>query len=96
MDRLLKGEKASHIGKRLNLNEATVRTIKKNEKEIRSAVAAASSTSAKPWKTFSIKHCIDIISLSLKELKTSKLNACWKKISPSSVEKENLRESSEN
>nr|XP_012147629.1 PREDICTED: tigger transposable element-derived protein 1-like [Megachile rotundata] len=47
LDRLLKGEKASHIGKSLNLNEATVRTIKKNEKEIRSAVAAGSSTSAK-------------------------------------------------
>ncbi|XP_017891414.1 tigger transposable element-derived protein 1-like [Ceratina calcarata] len=47
LDRLLKGEKASHIGKSLNLNEATVRTIKKNEKEIRSAVAAGSLTSAK-------------------------------------------------
>ncbi|XP_078043080.1 putative CENPB DNA-binding domain-containing protein 1 isoform X1 [Augochlora pura] len=46
-DRLLKGEKASHIEKSLNLNEATVRTIKKNDKEIRSTVAAGSSTSAK-------------------------------------------------
>ncbi|XP_015186585.1 PREDICTED: uncharacterized protein LOC107071792 [Polistes dominula] len=47
LDRLLKGEKASHIAKSLNLNEATVRTIKKNEKEIRSAVAAGSLISAK-------------------------------------------------
>nr|XP_031850389.1 tigger transposable element-derived protein 1-like [Nomia melanderi] len=47
LDRLLKGEKASHVAKDLNLNEATVRTIKKNEKEIRSAVAAGSSISAK-------------------------------------------------
>ncbi|XP_066255898.1 tigger transposable element-derived protein 1-like [Euwallacea similis] len=48
------------------------------------------------WKTFSIKHCIDIISLSLKELKTSTLNACWKKIWPSSVEIEDVPESPEN
>ncbi|KAG8222767.1 hypothetical protein J437_LFUL007829 [Ladona fulva] len=48
------------------------------------------------WKTFSIKHCIDIISLLLKELKTSTLNACLKKIRPSSVEIESVRESSEN
>ncbi|KAI4477435.1 hypothetical protein M0804_012821 [Polistes exclamans] len=47
------------------------------------------------WKKFSIKHCIDIISLSLKELKTSTLNACWKKILRSSVEIENVFESSE-
>lgn len=40
------GEKASLFGKSLNLNEATVRTIKKNEKEIRSAVAAGSLTTA--------------------------------------------------
>lgn len=50
----------------------------------------------KAWKQFSIKHCIDIISLSLKELKTSTLNACWKKIWPFSVEIENVLESSEN
>ncbi|XP_017796951.1 PREDICTED: tigger transposable element-derived protein 1-like [Habropoda laboriosa] len=48
------------------------------------------------WKQFSIKHSIDIISLSLKVLKTSTLNACWKKIWPSSVEIENVLESSEN
>nr|XP_033328818.1 tigger transposable element-derived protein 1-like [Megalopta genalis] len=48
------------------------------------------------WKKFSIKHCIDIIPLSLKELKTSTLNVCWKKIWPSSVEIENVRDSSEN
>lgn len=43
----MKREKASHIGRSFNLNEATVRTIEKNEKEIKSAVAAGSSTSAK-------------------------------------------------
>ncbi|GLV40948.1 hypothetical protein CBL_08522 [Carabus blaptoides fortunei] len=48
------------------------------------------------WKQFSIKHCIEIISLSLKELKTSTLNACWKKIWALSVGIENDRESSEN
>ncbi|KAK9701802.1 hypothetical protein QE152_g30361 [Popillia japonica] len=37
-----------------------------------------------------------MISLSLKELKTSTLNACWKKIWPLSVEIENRIESSEN
>lgn len=34
---LLKGGKVSHIGKSLNLNEATVQSIKKNEIEIKSA-----------------------------------------------------------
>ncbi|KAK9720045.1 hypothetical protein QE152_g22304 [Popillia japonica] len=47
LDRLIKGEKASHIAKTQNLNEATVRTINKNEKKIRTAVAQGSSTSAK-------------------------------------------------
>lgn len=36
-----------HIGKRLNLNEATDRTIKKNVKGIRSVVAAGSLIFAK-------------------------------------------------
>ena len=30
-DRITKGEKSSHIAKTLNLNEATIRTVKKNE-----------------------------------------------------------------
>ena len=47
LDRLVKGEKASQIAKSLNLNEATVRTIKKSEKEIRSAVVAGSAICAK-------------------------------------------------
>lgn len=46
LDCLLKGEKASHIVKSLNLNEATVWTIKKNKKE-KSAYAAGSSISTK-------------------------------------------------
>lgn len=47
LNRLLNGERVTDISKSLNLNEATIRTIKKNEKEIRSAVAAGSSTSAR-------------------------------------------------
>lgn len=47
LDRLIKGEKAAHVAKTLNLNEATVRTIKKNENKIRSAVAAGSSIATK-------------------------------------------------
>lgn len=47
LDRLLKGEKTSHVAKTLNLNEATIRTIKRSEKEFRNSVAAGSITSAK-------------------------------------------------
>ena len=47
LDCIMKGEKVSHIAKTLNLNEATIRTIKKNEKKIRSAVTVGSSISAK-------------------------------------------------
>lgn len=48
------------------------------------------------WKNFSIKDCIEIISLSLKELKITTLNRCWKKVWPEAVEKETLLESAEN
>ena len=47
-------------------------------------------------KQFSLKHCINIIFLSLKELKISTLNACQKKIWLSSIEIENIFESSKN
>lgn len=43
LDRLKKGEKVSNVAKSLNLNEATIRTIKKNEHKIRTAVSAGSS-----------------------------------------------------
>ena len=48
------------------------------------------------WQQFSIKDSIDIISLSLKDLKISTLNRCWKKIWPAVVEIENVHESGEN
>lgn len=44
-----------------------------------------SETIAQIWKDFSIVNCIEIISLSLKELKPSILNACWEKIWPEVV-----------
>ncbi|XP_017761859.1 PREDICTED: tigger transposable element-derived protein 1-like [Eufriesea mexicana] len=44
-----------------------------------------SETIAQIWKDFSILNCIEIISLSLKELKPSILNACWEKIWPEVV-----------
>ena len=47
-------------------------------------------------KQFSINNCIDLINLSLKELKISTLNACWKKILPVSVEIETIFGSIEN
>lgn len=43
LDRLKKGEKVTNVAKSLNLNEATIRTIKKNENKIRTAVSAGSS-----------------------------------------------------
>ncbi|GFT89528.1 hypothetical protein NPIL_324841 [Nephila pilipes] len=53
LDPFLKEEKASLIQKSLNLNEATVLAIKKDEKEIRSVVAVRSSMSteytARSW-----------------------------------------------
>lgn len=47
------------------------------------------------WKQFSIKDCIDIISLSLKELKITTLNRCWKKIWPAAVVLGSAHESGE-
>ncbi|XP_012142198.2 putative CENPB DNA-binding domain-containing protein 1 isoform X2 [Megachile rotundata] len=47
LDRLKNGEKATYIAKSLQLNEATIRTIKQNEEKIRTAVAVGSSVSAR-------------------------------------------------
>lgn len=46
LDRLKKGEKVSYVARSLNLNEATIRTIRKNEQKIRTAIAIGSSISA--------------------------------------------------
>lgn len=70
--------------------------IRRSLQWILDATDSESISVMEAWKKFSIKHCIEIISLSLKEIKTSTLNACWKKIWPSSVETENMRETSEN
>lgn len=40
LDRLKRGEGATSVGRYYNLNEATVRTIKKNEKNIRARASA--------------------------------------------------------
>lgn len=40
LDRLKMGEGATSVGRYYNLNEATVRTIKKNEENIRARAAA--------------------------------------------------------
>jgi hypothetical protein len=47
LDRLNKGEGSSAVAKSLNLNEATVRTIKKSEDKIKQRVAAGNPVSAK-------------------------------------------------
>jgi hypothetical protein len=39
------------------------------------------------WKTYSIKECIVNIGASLKELKPSTINGCWRNIWPEAVEK---------
>lgn len=46
LDRLEKGEKVSYVAKTLDLNEATIRTIQKNEHKIRASIAAGCSISA--------------------------------------------------
>ncbi|GBL86580.1 Tigger transposable element-derived protein 1 [Araneus ventricosus] len=47
LDRLKTGEGSSSVAKHFELNEATVRTIKKNEEKIRASVAAGCSESLK-------------------------------------------------
>ncbi|GLV46176.1 hypothetical protein CBL_02892 [Carabus blaptoides fortunei] len=47
------------------------------------------------WKHFSIVNCIEIIALSLKEIKPSTLNACWKNVWPQSVYSGNVVEPAE-
>lgn len=47
LNRLNDGEKPSSIGKSLSLNEATIRTIKKNENKIRKSVVDGCSLDAK-------------------------------------------------
>ena len=39
------------------------------------------------WKTYSIKECIANIDASIKELKPSTINGCWRNIWPEAVEK---------
>lgn len=46
LDLLKSGKKISHVAKFLDLNEATIRTIQKNEQKIRASVAAGCSLSA--------------------------------------------------
>ena len=47
LDRLKTRERASSIGRSFNINESTVRLIKKNEAAIRAGVTASASVSAK-------------------------------------------------
>lgn len=47
LDALRTGESASAVGRRFNINESTVRSIKKQEKLIRESVAASTPVSAK-------------------------------------------------
>lgn len=47
LNRLKDGERHSSVAKSLNLNEATIRTIKKNESKIRKSVVEGCSVSAK-------------------------------------------------
>lgn len=42
------------------------------------------------WKQFSILDCVNITSQSIKELKTSTLNGCWKKLWPEVVSNTNI------
>jgi len=42
------------------------------------------------WKDFSVLKCVELIFLSVQELKSSTLNACWKNIWPEVVLQENL------
>ncbi|CAK9822349.1 Tigger transposable element-derived protein 1 [Anthophora retusa] len=51
---------------------------------------------AEAWRLFSILDCVNIISSSIKEIKQSTLNACWKNIWPESVQSGNLIEPTEN
>ena len=47
LDCLAKGEGSTSVGKKFDLNEATIRTIKKNENEIRKSVISSSKHSSK-------------------------------------------------
>ena len=60
LDRIKCGEKPSSIAKSLNLNEATIRTILKNEREIRKNVAAGCPQGA---KRVSRKRDINIVKM---------------------------------
>nr|XP_032525925.1 zinc finger and BTB domain-containing protein 11-like [Danaus plexippus plexippus] len=48
---------------------------------------------AEMWKDFSILKCVELICLSVRELKSSTLNACWKNVWPEVVLQENLLDS---
>ncbi|XP_071053568.1 tigger transposable element-derived protein 1-like [Onthophagus taurus] len=48
------------------------------------------------WKRFTILDCINHISSSIKELKPSTLNSCWKNLWPEAVEKDNLMDPDHN
>ena len=76
LDRIMKGEKVSRIAKTLNLNKATIRTIKKNEKKIRSAVTVGSSISAK----YASRPRVPIIEKMEKALSIWIDDSCQKKI----------------
>ena len=47
LDKLRRGESAASVGRLYGINESTVRTIKKNEADIRSSLASGTSKSAK-------------------------------------------------
>ena len=47
LNRLKDGEKVSSIAKSFNLNESTIRTVKKNEKKIRRTMASGCPSGAK-------------------------------------------------